>query len=290
MGSVKLLTNKEIRAMRKVGRLAAETLCYVGERLEVGMTTEDINVLVHDFTIQAGARPAPLNYKGFPKSVCTSINHVVCHGIPGPQRVRDGDIINIDVTSVLPPQNGWYGDTSATFYVGKPGTSARHVVEVARKSLELGLAVVKPGARIGDIGHAIQTYAESKGCSVVRTYTGHGIHRVFHDSPSVPHYGRPGTGPLLRKGMCFTIEPMINLGHWEVDHLDDDWTVVTEDGSLSAQFEHTIVVTATGCEVLTRRDRVLKNSEDQPWVEALPLSCFQPGEAPTDEADEADDT
>jgi len=276
MGSVKILSKREIQRMREVGALAAETLCHVGAQLEAGMTTEDINTIVHEYTLAAGARPAPLNYKGFPKSVCTSVNHVVCHGIPGPQKLRDGDIINVDVTSVLPAVNGWYGDTSATFYIGKPSALTKHVVEVARKSLELGIEVVKPGARIGDIGHAIQTYAESKGCSVVRTYTGHGIHRVFHDNPSVPHYGRAGTGTLIRKGMCFTIEPMINLGHWAVDHLDDDWTVVTTDGSLSAQFEHTILVTHKGCEVLTARKEVLKNSEDKSWAKLGKLSSFQP--------------
>ena len=275
MGSVKILSKREIQRMREVGELAAATLCHVGDVLEAGMTTDDINTIVHEYTLAAGARPAPLNYKGFPKSVCTSINHVVCHGIPGPQKLRDGDIVNVDVTSVLPSVNGWFGDTSATFYIGKPSALAKHVVEVARQSLELGMAVVKPGARIGDIGHAIQTFAESKGCSVVRTYTGHGIHRVFHDNPSVPHYGRPGTGTLLRKGMCFTIEPMINLGHWAVDHLDDDWTVVTTDGSLSAQFEHTIVVTAKGCEVLTARKQLLKNSEDQAWSKLGKLSSYQ---------------
>jgi methionyl aminopeptidase len=278
MASVKILSKREIQRMREVGELAARTLCHVGGLLEPGMTTEDINTIVHDYTLAAGARPAPLNYKGFPKSVCTSLNHVVCHGIPGPQKLRDGDIINVDVTSVLPAVNGWFGDTSATFYIGKPTALARHVVEVARQSLELGMAVVRPGARIGDIGHAIQTFAESKGCSVVRTYTGHGIHRVFHDSPSVPHYGRPGTGTMLRKGMCFTIEPMINLGHWAVDHLDDDWTVVTSDGSLSAQFEHTIVVTSDGCEVLTARPELLKNSEDKDWVTLGKLSSFQPAD------------
>jgi methionyl aminopeptidase len=276
MASAKILSTKDIRGMRAVGRLAADTLCYVGESLTAGMTTDDINTLVHEYTLERKARPAPLNYKGFPKSVCTSVNHVVCHGIPGPQKLREGDIINVDVTSVLPARAGWFGDTSATFYIGKPSPLARHVVEVARKSLELGMAVVRPGARIGDIGYAIQTFAESKGCSVVRTYTGHGIHRVFHDNPSVPHYGRKGTGPLIRKGMCFTIEPMINLGHYAVDHLDDDWTVVTEDGSLSAQFEHTILVTHKGIEVLTRRDRPLQHSEDKPWTDLGELSCFIP--------------
>lgn len=276
MASVKILSKRDIKAMREVGRLAAETLCYVADHLEPGITTEDINTLVHDYTVAAGARPAPLNYRGFPKSVCTSINHVVCHGIPGPQKLRDGDIINVDVTSVLPARNGWHGDTSATFYIGKPSPLARHVVEVARQSLELGMAVVKPGATIGDIGHAIQTYAESKGCSVVRQYTGHGIHRVFHDEPSVPHYGLPGRGTKLRKGMCFTIEPMINLGDYAIDHLDDDWTVVTTDGSLSAQFEHTCLVTAKGVEVLTRRPRVLPHSENLDWVQLDKLKLSGP--------------
>jgi methionyl aminopeptidase len=235
------------------------------------MTTEDINTIVHDFTLAAGARPAPLNYRGFPKSVCTSVNEVVCHGIPGPRRLKAGDIVNIDVTSVLPAEGGFFGDTSATFYIGEPSALARHVTEVARRSL--GLAVVRPGARVGDIGHAIQTFAEAKGCSVVRDYTGHGIHRVFHDEPSIPHYGKPGTGPVLRAGMTFTIEPMINIGQHAVDHLDDGWTVLTRDGSLSAQFEHTVLVTAEGCEVLTGRPRPLRWSEDKPWADLGPLSC-----------------
>ena len=284
MGRVRTLSPKDIQAMRDVGRLAADTLLYVGDQLEVGMTTEDINVLVHEYTIQAGARPAPLNYRGFPKSVCTSINHVVCHGIPGPTKLQDGDIINVDVTSVLPARNGWYGDTSATFYIGEAPPLARHVTEVAREALERGIAVVKPGARVGDIGHAIQTFAEAKGCSVVRDYTGHGIHRVFHDAPSIPHYGVAGTGVRLKKGMTFTIEPMVNIGHWAVDHLDDDWTVVTRDASLSAQFEHTILVTKTGCEVLTARSRPLKGSEDKPWARLGPLASFVPAPAPAAEA------
>lgn len=276
MASVRTLSSRDIQSMRDVGRLAADTLLMVGDHLQPGITTEDINVLVHEYTIAAGARPAPLNYRGFPKSVCTSVNHVVCHGIPAPMTLESGDIINVDVTSVLPARNGWFGDTSATFYIGTPPPLARHVTEIARESLEVGIAVVRPGARVGDIGHAIQSFAEAKGCSVVRDYTGHGIHRVFHDAPSIPHYGTPGTGIILKKGMTFTIEPMINIGHWAVDHLDDDWTVVTRDGSLSAQFEHTILVTKGGCEVLTRRSRPLKNSEDVEWARLGPLASFVP--------------
>ncbi|MEC7949264.1 MAG: type I methionyl aminopeptidase [Myxococcota bacterium] len=276
---------KQIKQHRKAGRLAAETLQMIGEHVRPGVTTESLNLIVHEYTVAAGARPAPLNYGGgrgrppFPKSVCTSINEVICHGIPGPTVLRDGDIVNVDVTSVLPAQGGWYGDTSATFYVGEPSPMARHVVEVARTCLELGMAAAKPGNRLGDIGWAIQQYAEAKGCSVVRDYTGHGIGRTFHGPPSVLHYGRPGRGLKLKPGMTFTIEPMINLGSPEVDHLDDGWTAVTRDRSLSAQFEHTIVLTTEGCEVLTRRDAVLVNSEDKPWVGRLPLSAFTPAGA-----------
>ena len=271
--AIKILTPSEIDGMRTVGRLAAETLLHVADHLEVGMTTQDIDDLVHQHTIASGCTPATLGYRGFPKSVCTSINEVVCHGIPDRTRLRDGDIVNIDVTSIFPAKNGFFGDTSATFYIGGPSALARHVTEVARWSLELGIAAVLPGARLSDIGHAIQTYAEGKGCAVVRDYTGHGIHRVFHDEPSVQHYGRPGFGPKLKPGMCFTIEPMINLGDYHVDLLADKWTVVTRDRTLSAQFEHTVVVTETGCEVLTARSRPLRWSEDVAGARLGPLSC-----------------
>lgn len=273
-----MLSPKDIKSMRRVGRLAADTLVMVGKELRPGMTTEDINTLVHEYTLEHGARPAPLNYKGFPKSVCTSINHVVCHGIPGPQVLKDGDIINVDVTPVLPKDpDGWHGDTSATFYIGEPSPMAKHVTEVARHCLELGISVVKPGARVGEIGAIIQDYAESKGCGVVRSFTGHGVGRIFHCEPTVNHARvLYGPNPKLKKGMCFTIEPMINVGHHAVDILDDDWTAVTRDGSLSAQFEHTLVVTADGCEVLTRRTAPLQNSEDVPWAKLGPLSCFIP--------------
>jgi methionyl aminopeptidase len=259
VGTVNIASPQDIEQMRAVGRMAAETLLLVGEKLRAGMTTEDIDRLVVEDTLRRGAKCAPLNYHGFPKSVCTSINEVVCHGIPTPKQVlRDGDIINVDVTTL---HNGYHGDTSATFYIGKPSPDARRVTEVSRKCLELGIAEVREGARLGDIGAAIQEYAEANGCSVVRAFVGHGIGKKFHDEPKVSHVGKRGTGMRLRAGMIFTIEPMINIGGYEVDILDDDWTAVTSDGSLSAQFEHTVLVTRDGCEILTKRDAPLKNSE-----------------------------
>lgn len=275
---IKYHSGAEVDGMRRAGKLAADLLCMIAEHIKPGVTTEELDRLIAEATEARHARSAPLHYGAsnpFPKSCCTSPNEVVCHGIPGPYVLKDGDIVNVDVTPVLPRKNGWHGDTSATFYVGKPSPQAIHVVEVARQCLELGLqAAGKPGARIGDIGHAIQTFAEANGCSVVRAYCGHGIGRTFHAEPSVPHVGRPGTGPKLKRGMCFTIEPMINLGDWRCHELDDGWTAVTSDGSLSAQFEHTIVVGKKGIEVLTKRDRVLVNSEDKPWAKLGPLSSY----------------
>ena len=275
-----IIKPNEIQKMRKACRLAADTLEMIGEYIRPGITTEEINTLVHEYTLKHNARPAPLNYgatrgrRGFPKSVCTSVNDVVCHGIPSASEVlKDGDIINVDVTSVLPAKNGYYGDNSATFYVGTPSLLAQHVVEVCRESLEIGLAQVKPGNYTGDIGHAIQKFAESKGCSVVKEYTGHGIGRVFHGPPNISHYGRARSGMKIRKGMCFTVEPMINLMGPDIYH-PDDWTVKTTDGGLSAQFEHTIWVTAKGCEVLTARHSRLKNSEDKPYSKLGALSCY----------------
>jgi len=256
--SVEIKTQREVELMRDVGRLAADTLCAVAEIIRPGISTDEINHFVHQDTLKKGARPAPLNYKGFPKSVCTSINEVVCHGIPGARALRDGDIINVDVTHIF---RGYHGDTSATFYVGTPSAEAKLVTEVARRCLELGVGEVRPGARLGDIGAAIQEFAEAHDCSVVRDFVGHGIGRTFHDEPKVSHYGTRGKGVRLKPGMTFTIEPMINLGGWEVKILDDDWTAVTADGSLSAQFEHTVLVTDAGCEVLTARTRQLRNSE-----------------------------
>jgi methionyl aminopeptidase len=256
-------STRDIEQMRIAGQMAAETLLLVGEKLRPGMTTDEIDAIVHEDTLRRGARPAPLNYKGFPKSVCTSVNEVVCHGIPGPYRLKNGDIINVDVTTVYPAKDGWHGDTSATFYIGTPSQEARHVVETCRKALEIGIAQVKDGGFMGDIGAAIQEYVEGQGCSVVRDFVGHGIGTKFHEPPQVKHYGKRGTGEKLKAGMIFTIEPMVNLGGWQVE-IDpiDKWTVRTKDGALSAQFEHTIVVTKQGCEVLTKRPRPLRLSEN----------------------------
>jgi methionyl aminopeptidase len=254
---------REIESIRESCRIAVETLHLVGERIRGGMTTEEINRIVHEDTLRRGALPSPLNYHGFPKSVCTSVNDVVCHGIPGPQPLRPGDIINVDITSCF---RGFHGDTSATFYVGQPSADARRVTEVARRCLDIGVAQVRDGGRVGDIGAAIEEYAHAQGCSVVRQFVGHGIGRKFHEPPQVPHFGTRGKGDRMRAGMVFTVEPMINLGAWEVEILDDGWTAVTKDGALSAQFEHTVVVTKGGCEVLTRRSRPLKSSEIFPAV------------------------
>jgi methionyl aminopeptidase len=258
--SIEIKSPKEIELMRAVCRLAAETLLFVGDKIRTGMTTLEIDRIVHEHTLSQGARPAPLHYKGFPKSVCTSVNEIVCHGIPDGTVLRNGDIVNVDVTHVF---EGFHGDTSATFYVGTPSPDARHVVEVARKALEMGVAEVREGARLGDIGAAIQEYVEGEGCSVVRDFVGHGIGRKFHDAPQVKHYGKRGTGDRLRAGMTFTIEPMVNLGGWEVEvDPTDKWTVRTADHSLSAQFEHTVLVTRSGVEVLTARNRALRSSEN----------------------------
>ncbi|MCH2110076.1 MAG: type I methionyl aminopeptidase [Polyangiaceae bacterium] len=257
--SIEIKSANEIEAMRTVGRMAGDTLFKVNEILKPGISTEEINTFVHEETLRLGATPAPLNYKGFPKSVCTSINEVVCHGIPSPEQLlRDGDIINVDVTHIF---EGFHGDTSATFYIGTPSAEAKKVTEIARKSLELGIAEVKPGGRIGDIGAAIQAFAEPQGVSVVRAFVGHGIGRTFHCEPQVSHVGTRGRGPRLRPGMTFTIEPMINLGTDECEILDDDWTAITADEKLSAQFEHTVLVTEEGCEILTVRPGVLTKSE-----------------------------
>ena len=258
--AVEIKSPKEIELMRNVCRLAAETLLVVGDNIRPGMTTLDIDRIVHEHTLSQGARPAPLNYKGFPKSVCTSVNEIVCHGIPDGTVLRSGDIVNVDVTHVY---QGFHGDTSATFYVGTPSPEARHVVEVARRALDVGVAEVHDGARLGDIGAAIQEYAEAQGCSVVRDFVGHGIGRKFHDAPQVKHYGKRGSDDRIRAGMTFTIEPMVNLGGWEVEvDRADKWTVRTADGSLSAQFEHTVLVTREGVEVLTQRSRALRGSEN----------------------------
>jgi len=246
---IKLHGPEAFEAMRKAGRLAAETLDVITPMVKPGTTTETLDKLCHDFIVERQAIPAPLNYRGFPKSICTSINHVVCHGIPGERKLAEGDIVNIDVTVIL---DGWHGDTSRMFFVGKPSLKAQRLVEATYRAMMAGIKVVRPGAQLGDIGHAIQTVAEAERFSVVRDFCGHGIGRIFHDAPSVLHFGKPETGPELREGMFFTIEPMINAGRWEVKVLDDGWTAVTRDRSLSAQFEHTIGVTAEGFEIFTR--------------------------------------
>jgi methionyl aminopeptidase len=240
--------SEDFAQMRAAGRLAAETLDMITPHVVPGVTTETLDRLCHDFIADHGAVPAPLNYRGFPKSICTSINHVVCHGIPGERRLLDGDILNIDVTVVL---DGWHGDTSRMFVAGTPGTRARMLLDVTYESLLRGIASVRPGATLGDIGHAIQSYVESHRFSVVRDFCGHGIGRRFHEAPNILHFGRPGEGPELRPGMFFTIEPMVNAGRPEVKVLDDGWTAVTRDRSLSAQFEHMVGVTEDGCEVFT---------------------------------------
>ena len=234
--------------MRRAGRLGAETLDLITPHVKPGVTTEELDQLCHDFIVSHGAIPAPLGYRGFPKSVCTSVNHVVCHGIPGRKRLYSGDIINIDVTVIV---DGWHGDTSRMFCVGNVGVKGRRIVDITYDSMIKGMEVVRPGATFGDIGHAIQTYAESKHCTVVRDFCGHGLGRVFHAAPNVLHFGKPGQGPELKEGMFFTIEPMINAGRYEVKLLSDGWTAVTKDRSLSAQFEHSIGVTKDGYEVFT---------------------------------------
>ncbi len=234
--------------MRAAGRLAAETLDMIADHVRPGVTTGALDRICHDFILAHGATPSPLNYRGYPKSVCISINHVVCHGIPGDRTLDAGDIANIDVTVTL---NGWFGDSSRMYCAGTPSTKARNLIEVTHEALMRGIAVVKPGAHFGDIGHAIQTYAESQRFTVVRDFCGHGIGRVFHAAPNVLHFGRRGEGPMLKAGMFFTIEPMINAGRPEVKVLDDGWTAVTRDRSLSAQFEHMVGVTETGVEIFT---------------------------------------
>ncbi|MGJ8670027.1 MAG: type I methionyl aminopeptidase [Oceanococcus sp.] len=246
---ISIKTSEEIEYMRTAGRLASEVLDMITPHVNAGISTDEINAICHDYIVnEQTAIPAPLNYNGFPKSVCTSVNHVVCHGIPSDKKLKRGDIVNIDITVI---KDGFHGDTSRMFYVGDVPIRAQRVCETARDAMHVGIAMVKPGIQLGDIGHAIQTLAEKAGFSVVREYCGHGIGRVFHEDPQVLHYGKPGTGVALQAGMTFTIEPMINVGRKEVKLLKDDWTVVTRDRSLSAQWEHTVLVTPTGHEILT---------------------------------------
>jgi methionyl aminopeptidase len=238
----------DFAAMRHAGRLAAECLDFIAPHVVPGATTDELDRLCHDFVAERGGISAPLNYRGYPKSICTSVNHVVCHGIPGDKVLEDGDILNIDVTPIL---DGWHGDSSRMYYVGKVGVKARKLCDVTYEAMMRGIEVVKPGATLGDIGNAIQQFVEKNKFSVVRDFCGHGIGRIFHEPPNVVHYGRAGQGLVLLEGMFFTIEPMVNAGRWETKVLADGWTAVTKDRSLSAQFEHTIGVTASGCEIFT---------------------------------------
>ncbi len=247
--SIIIKTEEEIEKMRVAGRLAAEVLEVLRPHVKPGITTEELDRIAHDhITRVQQAIPAPLNYHGFPKSICTSVNHQVCHGIPGPRKLKKGDIINIDITVL---KDGYHGDTSKMFFVGEPTVLAKRVVRIAHECMVKGIEMVRPGARLGDIGHVIQQHAERNGCSIVREYCGHGIGRGFHEEPQVLHYGEPGTGVTLEPGMTFTIEPMVNAGRRDVRLLADGWTVVTKDHSLSAQWEHTVAVTEEGVEVLT---------------------------------------
>ena len=246
---VTIKSPEEQQRMRVAGRLAAEVLDMIGEHVRPGMTTGDLDRICHEYiTEEQQAIPAPLNYRGFPRSICTSLNQVVCHGIPGKRRLRDGDMINIDITVI---KDGFHGDTSRIFHVGRPSIKARRLAEITFHAMWAGICEIAPGKRLGDIGHAVQTHAEARGLSVVREYCGHGIGRVFHEPPNVLHYGRKGTGMPLREGMTLTVEPMLNEGRPETRLLPDGWTVVTRDRKLSAQWEHTVLVTADGYEVLT---------------------------------------
>ncbi len=249
---IQIKSSREIELMREVCKLSAKTLHFLGKQVKAGMSTEDINTLCHQYTINRGAIPAPLNYHGFPKSVCTSLNNVICHGIPSKKDIlKDGDILNIDVTSKL---KGFHGDTNRTFFVGTPKPEVKKLVDVTYQCMMAGISVCKPGARLGDIGAIIEEMAHDNGFTVVHEYCGHGIGREFHEEPQVVHYGRRGTGVELKPGMTFTIEPMINLGKRHCKVLDDGWTVLTKDGSWSAQFEHTVLITESGVEILTTFD------------------------------------
>ena len=246
--TIKLHTKDEFNFMRKAGQLAAECLDYVTEFVKPGVTTLELNDICHNFQTERGAVPAPLGYKGFPKSICTSVNHVVCHGIPGEKILSEGDILNIDVTPIL---DGWHGDTSRMFFVGNVKLKASKLVEITYEAMMKGIETIKPGKTLGDIGHAIQTYAEKNNYSVVRDFCGHGLGEVFHDHPSILHFDKPGEGQILEEGMFFTVEPMVNIGDYKVKVLSDGWTAVTSDKSLSAQFEHTVGVTGNGYEIFT---------------------------------------
>ena len=247
--SVSIKTPDEIDKMRIAGRLGGEVLKMIRPHVKPGISTSELDRICHDYIVnEQQAIPAPLNYRGFPKSICTSVNHVVCHGIPGDKVLKKGDAVNIDITVI---KDGFHGDTSKMFFVGKPAVAVERLAQISHECMKIGIGMVKPGIHLGDIGHAIQKHAEAHHCSIVREYCGHGIGREFHEDPQVLHYGKPGTGMQLEAGMTFTIEPMVNAGKRHTKLLPDGWTVVTKDHSLSAQWEHTILVTETGHEVLT---------------------------------------
>ncbi len=255
-----LKSGEEIELIRRSGRLAARTLDFAAEHLQPGVTTGHLDHLIHDFIRDHGAVPATLGYRGYPASSCISINEVVVHGIPGPRVVKEGDLVKIDVTTIL---EGYYGDTARTFCVGEVPPVARRLARATEEAMYLGIAEVRSGARLGDIGAVIQGHVEPLGFSVVRDFVGHGVGREFHEEPSVPHFGRRGTGLRLKTGMVFTIEPMINEGVWNIRILKDKWTAVTTDGKLSAQFEHTVAVTPDGCDILTRSDEAAAVGEEE---------------------------
>ncbi|MGC7402624.1 type I methionyl aminopeptidase [Pandoraea pneumonica] len=247
---VVIRSKEEVALSRHAGQLAAQVLAMIGEHVKPGVTTDELDRICHDFIVnELKAVPANIGYHGYPKTVCTSVNHVVCHGIPGDKRLHDGDIVNIDVALI---KDGWFGDTSRMYYAGKPGILAKRLVDTTYEAMLAGIRAVRPGATLGDVGYAIQTVAHREGFSIVRDYCGHGIGTTYHDDPQVLHYGRPGTGLTLKPGMIFTIEPMVNAGKSDTKQLGDGWTVVTRDRSLSAQWEHMVAVTETGFEVLTQ--------------------------------------
>lgn len=253
----KIHEEEDFKGMRAAGRLAAQTLDFLVPFIKPGVTTGELDDLAFDFLTKAGAYPAPLYYRGFPKSICTSINHVICHGIPGEKKLKDGDTLNIDVTAIL---DGWHGDTSRMFFVGKISPKAKRLSDITFEAMHMGINQAKPGKTLGDIGYAIQSFAESQKCSVVTDFCGHGLGRIFHDAPNILHYGRPGSGLILRPGMFFTIEPMINLGRPDAKVLGDGWTAVTRDRKLSMQFEHSLGITEEGAEIFTLSPKGL----DQP--------------------------
>jgi methionyl aminopeptidase len=259
MTKITIHTAADFEKMRIAGRLAAETLDMIGDHVEAGITTSELDKICHDFIVRRRAIPAPLGYRGYPKSICTSVNHVVCHGIPDGTKLKDGDIINIDVTTIV---DGWHGDTSRMYFVGRPRVMAKRLCQVTFEAMWRGINTVKPGSTVGDIGHAIQTFAEGFNYSIVKDYCGHGIGKIFHTAPNIMHFGEPGTGDVLQPGMFFTVEPMINVGAPETRlSQHDGWTVTTRDRSLSAQFEHTIGVIETGFEVFTLSPNGLDHPE-----------------------------